>query len=477
MALRIVRVANFVTPTSGGLRTALRRLGEGYLAAGHRPVLVVPGPEAADEETEQGRVVTVPGPLVPGMGGYRVLLDRARVAATLEALRPDRLEVSDRTTLRWTGRWAREHGVPAAMVSHESLDGVLRVWGLPGPAARRVADVLNARTARDYTRIICTTEWAAREFRRLDTADLRLAPLGVDLTLRHPCARDAALRAELAGPGQVLLVLCSRLSPEKRPERALDALAELRRRGVSVVLAIAGDGPLRARLAVRAEREGLPVRFFGHIADPARLSAVLASADVALAPGPVETFGLAALEALACGTPVVASASSALPPILGDAGLAAADDGVAFADAVQRLLGRPEAQRRATARARAERYGWDASVSAFLAAHEAEPAPRPAGAPASAPGSAPAGDAVGDAAEDMAGRADEAAEPHRPGWPVRPAEDGSIPAERGARLGADAPEHAADESADGRADAAVDPLAEQPLGGFHHILRSKGAVR
>ncbi|MEY9872420.1 alpha-1,6-mannosyltransferase [Streptacidiphilus sp. MAP12-33] len=375
MALRIVRVANFVTPSSGGLRTALRRLGAGYLAAGHRPVLVVPGPEAGDEETEQGRVITLPGPVVPGTGGYRVLLDRQRVATTLAALLPDRLEVSDRTTLRWTGRWARDHGVPAAMVSHESLDGVLRVWGLPGAAARHLADVLNTRTARDFTRIICTTEWAAREFRRLDAADVRLAPLGVDLTLRHPSRHDPALRAELGvAPEQPLLVLCSRLSPEKRPERALDALTELRRRGLSAVLAVAGDGPLRNRLAARAERETLPVRFFGHIGEPERLSAVLASADVALAPGPVETFGLAALEALACGTPVVASSSSALPPILGEAGLAAADVGPAFADAVQRLLARPEAARRTTARARAELFGWDASVAAFLAAHETEPA-------------------------------------------------------------------------------------------------------
>ena len=43
MSLRIVRLANFVTPVSGGLRTALHHLGAGYLEAGHRPVLLVPG--------------------------------------------------------------------------------------------------------------------------------------------------------------------------------------------------------------------------------------------------------------------------------------------------------------------------------------------------------------------------------------------------------------------------------------------------
>ncbi len=74
-SLRIVRLANFVAPASGGLRTALRELGKGYLEAGHRPVLVVPGERESDEETGQGRVITLPGPLLPGTGGYRVLTD------------------------------------------------------------------------------------------------------------------------------------------------------------------------------------------------------------------------------------------------------------------------------------------------------------------------------------------------------------------------------------------------------------------
>ncbi len=99
----------------------------------------------------------------------------------------------------------------------------------------------------------------------------------------------------------------------------------------------------------------------------------MACADVVLAPGPVETFGLAALETLACGTPVVVSASSALPAVVGRAGRAAPDHGTAFADAAQALLAVPEPVRRAAARAQAERYGWPAAVSAFLAAHDAAP--------------------------------------------------------------------------------------------------------
>src|ERR1700733_1627007 len=138
--MRIVRLANFVTPRSGGLRTALRELGAGYLAAGHEPVLIIPGDRDRDEQTGQGRVITVRGPRVPFLGGYRVLLHKARVTRLLESVRPDTIEVSDRTTLRWTGGWARERGIPAVMVSHESLAAFLPP----------VADVLNRGTARRH---------------------------------------------------------------------------------------------------------------------------------------------------------------------------------------------------------------------------------------------------------------------------------------------------------------------------------------
>ena len=129
--MRIVRLANFVAPHSGGLRTCLAELGAGYLAAGHEPVLVIPGERDGDELTAQGRVITLRAPRVPFAGGYRVLWRRRRLARLLTRLRPDVLEVSDRTTLRWTGVWAREHGVPAVMVSHESVTALLE-GALPG---------------------------------------------------------------------------------------------------------------------------------------------------------------------------------------------------------------------------------------------------------------------------------------------------------------------------------------------------------
>ncbi|MFI9639353.1 glycosyltransferase [Micromonospora sp. NPDC051925] len=377
--LRIVRLANFVTGRSGGLRTALRHLGAGYRAAGHDPVLVVPGERAGVARHPWGTVVTVSGPTVPGTGGYRLLTARRPVERLLTRLAPDRLEVSDRSTLRWTGGWARAHGVPSVMVSHECLTGLLGQWGLPAGRARGLADRLNRRTTGAYDRIVCTTAWAGEEFTRI-AAPVDVVPLGVDLTGFHPDRADPALRERYADDREVLLVHCARLSTEKRPDLAVDALAALRRAGVPAVLVMAGDGPSRRALADRAA--GLPVHFTGFLPDRSAVAALLATADVVLAPGPVETFGLAGLEALAAGTPVVVNAASALPEVVGPAGIAAYGTPTALADAVVRVLDRPEPARRAAARTRAEQFSWPASVAGFLRVHDAGPVPpTPAGKP------------------------------------------------------------------------------------------------
>jgi alpha-1,6-mannosyltransferase len=362
--LRIVQLANFYGPRSGGLRTALHHLGAGYDARGHEVVLVVPGPRPADEPLPSGiRRITIAAPRLPGTGGYRAV-DPWRVQRLLERLRPDAIEVSDRLTLRGLGVWAARHGVPSVVISHERLDRLLAQFLLPGPAARHVADVANARMAAAYDTVVCTTSFARAEFDRIGARNVAQVPLGVDLTTFSPRHRDPDLRAGLAGGAETLLVHCGRLSAEKHPERSIDTVGALRASGHRVRLVVAGDGPRRSALERRAA--GLPVTFVGFVRDRARLARLLASADVSLAPGPHETFGLSALEALASGTPVVVSASSALPEIVGPSGAAALDRPEAFAAGVTTLLAADEPGRRAAARARAEQFGWPASVAGML---------------------------------------------------------------------------------------------------------------
>ncbi len=371
--VRIVQLANFYGPRSGGLRTALHHLGEGYVAAGHEVVLIVPGPRRGEELLPTGVVrITLPALAIPGTGGYRAA-DPRRVADVLGGLRPDVLEVSDRLTLRGFGRWSRRRDVASVMISHERLDRLLGQI-MPRALARRCADVANRRTADQYDRVVCTTDFARAEFERIGAPNVELVPLGVDLDLFSPRRADRGLRADLGVPGHPLLVHCGRLSVEKRVDRSIEAVAELRQSGVEARLVVAGDGPRRDALHRRARSlaplpGGLPaVHFTGFITDRAMVAKLLATADVSLAPGPHETFGLAALEALAAGTPVVASRSSALADIVtAECGAVADDDPSAFADAVTEVLALPPAGRRAAARRRAEQFTWPAAVAGMLA--------------------------------------------------------------------------------------------------------------
>src|SRR6195256_1989487 len=260
--MRVVQVANFYGPRSGGLRTAVDRLGAEYCAEGHEVYLVVPGPYSEWCELGSGVVrISLPARLIPFTDGYRAVLP-GPVTSLLAQLSPDALEVSDRLTLRSLGGWGRRHGVATVMISHERLD---RLVGqiLPARIARSLADAANRRTAASYDAVVCTAAFAREEFDRIHASNVLTVPLGVDLDQFHPSRHSAAVRQRWVSPDQTLLVHCGRLSVEKHAHRSIDSVAALRDSGVDAKLVVVGEGPMRARLERQAS--GLPGHFTGLI--------------------------------------------------------------------------------------------------------------------------------------------------------------------------------------------------------------------
>lgn len=362
--MHILRVANFVSPTSGGIKTALRHWGQHYQEQGHRASLIIPGPGQEITEEEQGHVYRVPATPIPGKG-YSLIWGRASMSRLMDAIAPDALEVSDRATTRWMGRWARRRGIGSVMISHENMTGIMvRRTPVPDRPAHWAADVVNRLSAHDYDAIVCPSEFAAEEFHRNGLA-AEVVPLGVDLEVFSPVTDPSARRPP--GPGEPLrLVHCSRLSPEKNPALSVETVRELVRRGVDVQLTVFGTGPMLGDLVRRAEN--LPVVFHSYITDRRELAAEMGTAHLAISPGPLETFGLAALEILACGIPVVCCDEGALHEVVGDGGVIKPSTPAAFADGVQELLERPGAHERA--RSTAEAFSWPRSADHMLAVHE-----------------------------------------------------------------------------------------------------------
>ena len=138
-----------------------------------------------------------------------------------------------------------------------------------------------------------------------------------DPQLRRPRAlppeRDGPLRASLA-PGQKVLLHVSNFRPVKR---VLDVVRIFERvaREVDAVLLMVGEGPERSSAQALARRLGLSdrVRFLG--AQHA-IEEIVGLADVFLLPSELESFGLSALEAMACGVPVVGSDAGGLPEVV-----------------------------------------------------------------------------------------------------------------------------------------------------------------
>jgi N-acetyl-alpha-D-glucosaminyl L-malate synthase BshA len=175
---------------------------------------------------------------------------------------------------------------------------------------------------------------------------IEVIPNFVDTELFAPAAR--------AHGGAKVLVHNSNFRALKRVDDVIRIFAEVRK-SMPCQLVLIGDGPERSRVERLAHELGLAheVRFLGK---QLHFVKVLQEADVFLLPSETESFGLAALEALSCGVPVVASRAGGLPEVIADGEtglLAPVGDVAAMARCTLRLLGDEMLHARMSAAARA----------------------------------------------------------------------------------------------------------------------------
>ena len=187
--------------------------------------------------------------------------------------------------------------------------------------------------------------------------DVVVIPNFIDLE-RFSRVPNPVLRYELAPEGEPLLMHVSNFRKVKRVVVLVEMMAKLLEKGGTAKLIMVGDGPERLKAESLAKELGVlrHIRFLGK---QEQVEQLLSMSDVFLLPSGSETFGLAALEAMACGVPVVSTNIGGLPEvnIHGETGyLVELDDAEAMADYTLKIL-RDDAlkQRLSTnARARAE---------------------------------------------------------------------------------------------------------------------------
>jgi D-inositol-3-phosphate glycosyltransferase len=229
----------------------------------------------------------------------------------------------------------------------------------------------------------CTVE--AEQIASLYGADpgrIKIVPLGVDHAFFGPGHRPQARRAlGLPNDGKLLLFV-GRIQPLKCADAAVETLAELLEHGDEPYRLVVVGGPSGPRgddslkgLIDLADARGVRDRV--HFVDPQPhelLSSYYRAADVCLVPSRSESFGLVALEAAACGTPVVANAVGGLTTLVdhGRTGFLVEEPTPArYAAAVRQLDAPLMAERLSTASVlRARRYTWRAAAQALLDLHD-----------------------------------------------------------------------------------------------------------
>lgn len=204
---------------------------------------------------------------------------------------------------------------------------------------------------------------------------IEIVPPGVDHEIFHPVEphrREAERRALGIGPAPALL-FAGRIQPLKGADLAVQALAELSDRDATLTIVGGPSGPdgtaelawlheLVAKLGLGGRVRFVPPRSHTELARYYR------AVDVCLVPSHSESFGLVALEAAACGTPVVAAAVGGLVSLVDDGVtgfLVDSRDPADFAAPIERLLADPAAAHAVgiAAEARSRRYGWSMTAA------------------------------------------------------------------------------------------------------------------
>jgi alpha-1,6-mannosyltransferase len=291
--LRVADVAIFYGERSGGIRTYLEaKAAFAARTCAFEHHLVVPGREGSGDSNRHAQRSLQ----LAASNGYRLPLGGSGLHATLRMLRPDVVLLHDPFwTPRHASRIAHELGALVVAVHHSSAS--LHAAGLPGPHG------VYARALR---------RWYRRAYGEVD-AVMSVVETDIDAhrpaTLRLRLGLDPAFypRPEVERGDHVLYV--GRLSREKGLRELLEAAAASREPWPLVLL---GTGPAGDALRERARQLGLGdrVRFQDYLGDRDELARAYAGARCVVLPGAHETFGLAALEAAACGVPVVTAAST-----------------------------------------------------------------------------------------------------------------------------------------------------------------------
>lgn len=313
--MRIAIITETWRPSVNGVVTRLMATFDELRRRGHE--LLVVAPAGCDEPIEGAAIVGAPSFRVPFIYGGHPLgvpLPLPGRWRAIEAFRPDVIHAVNPVLLGWAGiDFARRRAIPLVCSYHTHVLQYARYYHL-GILERPGRRLLHRAHAMADLNLV-TSPASAAYLRGWGLDEVRLWRGAVDLDRFHPDRGTAEMRSRLTGghPERRLVIHVGRLAKEKGIDK-LAPLATGRRH-----LALVGAGPAAEHLKVRLA--GHQVTFAGPLYGR-QLASAYASADLFAFPSVTDTLGLAVLEAMASGLPVIAARSDASASVLAEASAA-----------------------------------------------------------------------------------------------------------------------------------------------------------
>ena len=303
-SLRVAVVTETWPPEVNGVALTLSRLVHGLCQRGHAIQLIRPRQDKhetamADEDMSELLLKGLPIPRYPqlklGLPSKKVLIR----AWTIR--RPDIVHIATEGPLGWSAlQAARRLRLPVTSDFRTNFHSYSKHYGV-GWLSKPIVAYLR----KFHNNTACTmvpTRLLQNDLHKLGFENLRVVARGVDTALFHPAKRDQALRTSWGADANTLVLLSvGRLALEKNLNLVVKTYLALRAAGRAVRLVFVGDGPHRSGLQAIC-----PDAVFLGMCGHDRLASIYPSADLFLFPSLTETFGNVTLEALACGTPVLA---------------------------------------------------------------------------------------------------------------------------------------------------------------------------
>lgn len=302
-------------PKIDGVVTILCQVLERLHEKGHQVLLF--GPPGGPKEYAGAEIVGVGGPPLPFYPELRINIPRRFVWEKVKAFQPDLVHIVSPFFLGPFGlSYGRRLGVPMVASFHTHVPRYARHYGgaFIEPAIWSYLRALHNQA--DVN--LCPSTETLKDLRDHGFERVHWWQRGIDTRRFTPGPRDHALRERLAGgrPDELLVLYVGRHSPEKRLDLIRDPLFSV----PGVRLAMIGGGPSHEQL--KRHFRGTPTTFPGFMRGQELVDAYR-TADVFLFPSTTETFGLVALEAMACRVPVIAANTGGVLDIIkdGDNGL------------------------------------------------------------------------------------------------------------------------------------------------------------